>query len=157
MLLVSSSCVSVRIYCTVVATVPPPPVNPCDPSPCGPNSQCRVIGSQPACSCLPNYLGRPPNCRPECTISTECANNLACQNEKCVDPCPGSCGDNAKCTVVNHNSVCSCLPGYIGDPFVSCSLAPPRKETLSSLFVALTKPPPALCFCTGFFCNLCHV
>lgn len=112
----------------LVTTVPTIVENPCDPSPCGPNSQCRVVGSQPACSCLPNYIGRAPNCRPECTTNSECANNLACQNEKCRDPCPGTCGQNAQCTVVNHNPICSCLPGYEGDPVTVCNLIPPSKD-----------------------------
>lgn len=101
--------------------------NPCIPSPCGPNSQCRVIDTQPACSCLPNFIGRPPNCRPECINDSECPNNLACKNEKCRDPCSGSCGVNAQCTVINHISVCSCLQGYSGDPLTSCLLVPPCK------------------------------
>lgn len=114
------------IYFFSIAPAPPKEiVNPCDPSPCGPNSQCRVIGTQPACSCLPNYIGRAPNCRPECTLNAECPSNLACVNEKCRDPCPGACATFAKCTVVNHNAVCSCLPGYIGDASSSCTLAPP--------------------------------
>lgn len=112
----------------LVTTLPTIVENPCDPSPCGPNSQCRVVGSQPACSCLPNYIGRAPNCRPECTTSNECPNNLACQNEKCRDPCPGTCGQNAQCTVVNHNPICSCLPGYEGDPVTLCNLIPPSKN-----------------------------
>ncbi|KAF4526820.1 hypothetical protein B566_EDAN018173, partial [Ephemera danica] len=98
--------------------------NPCVPSPCGPNSQCRVVGSHSACSCLPNYIGRPPNCRPECVINAECASNLACRNERCTDPCPGSCGSNAKCTVVNHNPMCTCFPGYSGDATRGCNLTP---------------------------------
>lgn len=102
--------------------------NPCEPTPCGPNSQCRVIGTQPACSCLLNYIGRPPNCRPECTTNSECANNLACKNEKCINPCSGLCGFNAICTVVNHNAICTCLPGYIGDALTSCQLPPPPSK-----------------------------
>lgn len=102
--------------------------NPCEPTPCGPNSQCRVIGTQPACSCLPNYVGRSPNCRPECTTNSECANNLACKNEKCINPCSGLCGSNAICTVVNHNAICTCLPGYIGDALTSCQLPPPPSK-----------------------------
>ncbi|VEN46221.1 unnamed protein product [Callosobruchus maculatus] len=118
------------IRCVKIESPPPPKQigNPCIPSPCGPNSQCRVVGSQPACSCLPNFIGRPPNCRPECINDSECPNNLACRNEKCTDPCPGSCGVNAQCTVVNHSPTCSCLPGYIGDPFNACSLPPPSTE-----------------------------
>lgn len=99
-----------------------PSGNPCVPSPCGPNSQCRAIGNTPACSCVSNYIGRPPNCRPECVINAECPGNLACQNEKCQDPCPGSCGIHATCRVVKHTPVCTCIPGYTGDPFAGCSL-----------------------------------
>lgn len=102
--------------------------NPCVPSPCGPNSQCRVIGNQGACSCLPNYVGRPPNCRPECTINAECASNKACRNERCVDPCIGYCGENALCSVVKHNPVCTCNTGYEGDPLTRCTITVvPRK------------------------------
>lgn len=103
--------------------------NPCVPSPCGLNSQCRVIGSQAACSCLPNYIGRAPNCRPECTINEECPSNLACQNERCKDPCPGSCGSFTTCVVIKHAPTCQCVTGYTGDPFSGCSISPPRKTS----------------------------
>lgn len=96
------------------------PTNPCIPSPCGPNAQCRVVGSSPACSCLESYIGRPPNCRPECTINEECPPNLACQNERCRDPCIGSCGVHATCVTVKHAPHCNCEIGYTGDPFAGC-------------------------------------
>lgn len=107
--------------------IPPPPAktrpveNPCIPSPCGPNSECRVINEQASCSCLPNYVGAAPNCRPECVVNTDCPSNLACITEKCRDPCPGSCGFNAECRVQNHIPICSCLPDYTGDSFTECS------------------------------------
>jgi len=41
---------------------------------------------------------------------------------KCRDPCPGTCGQNAECHVVNHLPVCTCLNGYNGDPFKYCSV-----------------------------------
>lgn len=104
------------------------PLNPCIPSPCGPNSQCRAVGDIPACSCLPNYVGRTPNCRPECTINSECAPNLACINERCRDPCPGSCGFSAICNVVNHSPVCICQTGFTGDPFSGCQPIPSKMK-----------------------------
>jgi len=100
----------------------------CYPSPCGPNSQCQIIAGQPACSCLTNFQGSPPNCRPECTISAECPSQLACVNQRCQDPCPGSCGLNARCHVLNHVPVCSCQDGYSGDPFTQCSPIPMATE-----------------------------
>lgn len=107
-----------------------PSANPCLPSPCGPNSQCRLLGGNPACSCLSGFVGRAPNCRPECTIDSECSRHLSCQRERCRDPCPGSCGPLAICRVVNHNPVCTCLPGHIGDPFSGCTQAPTSKAKL---------------------------
>lgn len=101
--------------------------NPCNPSPCGPNSQCKVINQQPVCSCLPEYIGSPPGCRPECTVSVECPLDKACINQKCSDPCPGSCGINANCVVVNHSPVCSCENENAGDPFTRCFPIPRKK------------------------------
>lgn len=98
------------------------PIDPCVPSPCGPYSNCRVIDTRPVCSCQANYYGAPPYCRPECTINSECAMDRACINQKCVDPCPGSCGYNARCRVINHSPICTCNPGYTGNPFEHCSL-----------------------------------
>lgn len=66
-------------------------------------------------------LGAPPNCRPECLIHADCPTKLACLQSKCRDPCTGSCGFNAKCTVINHQPVCSCESGYQGDPFSGCN------------------------------------
>lgn len=106
-------------------------INPCVPSPCGPNSVCQAYGTTPSCSCLPNYIGNPPNCRPECTINSECSSNLACIREKCKDPCPGSCGVNAQCNVFNHVPVCTCPEGFTGDPFSSCHPKPAPRKNLS--------------------------
>mgnify|MGYP002715703599 CR=1 FL=1 len=102
------------------------PENLCTPSPCGPNSQCREINDQAVCSCLPNYIGTPPGCRPECTSSSECPLNKACINQKCTDPCPGTCGQNARCEVINHSPICSCNSGFTGDSFTRCYPIPGR-------------------------------
>lgn len=96
------------------------PIYPCTPSPCGPNSQCKELNNQAVCSCLPSFIGNPPMCRPECTTSAECSTNLACVNKKCVDPCPGVCGQSAYCRVVNHSPLCICNSGFTGDPFSIC-------------------------------------
>lgn len=85
-----------RCYPEVIERDPPPKLNPCLPSPCGPNSECKVIRDTAACSCLVNYIGSPPNCRPECTINPECPRDKACMKQRCVDPCPGVCGGKLK-------------------------------------------------------------
>ena len=73
------------------------------------------------CSCLSNFMGSPPNCRPECVSNSECPTNLACINRKCKDPCPGVCGQNAHCHVISHTPNCVCSAGQTGDPFTSCN------------------------------------
>lgn len=95
--------------------------DPCRPSPCGPNSECLSRGGNPSCSCLKDFVGSPPNCRPECVTNSECLSNQACINQHCRDPCPGVCGSNAQCRVVNHTPMCYCDVGYTGDPFSLCT------------------------------------
>lgn len=101
------------------------------PSPCGPFSQCRNVHGSASCSCLPEYIGMPPNCHPECINSYECPSNRACIRQKCADPCPGSCGLMAICNVFNHIPTCTCPHDYTGDPFSYCSPAPPVKRKCS--------------------------
>lgn len=94
-----------------------PPNDPCYPSPCGSNAQC----ADGVCTCLPEYQGDPySGCRPECVLSTECPRDKACIRNKCSDPCPGTCGQDAICDVVNHIPMCSCPQGKSGNPFVLC-------------------------------------
>ena len=106
------------------ATLRPLPPNPCSSHPCGPNALCSVVNGQADCACVANMIGTAPNCRPECIISSDCPSNSACINQKCVDPCPGSCSSNADCRVVNHSPVCSCTQGFQGDGFRDCRPIP---------------------------------
>lgn len=94
--------------------------NPCVPSPYGQFAQCINHNGFGVCKCLTNYYGNPPNCRPECTINSDCSNIKACINERCVDPCPGACGLNTVCNVINHTPNCVCRSGYEGDAFIRC-------------------------------------
>lgn len=144
--------------------------NPCSPSPCGPNSQCRNINDHAVCSCLQSYVGVPPQCRPECVVSSECAINQACNNQKCIDPCVGTCGLNARCEVKNHSPICSCPSGMTGDPFQRCIvvIAEPVEEPKTPRDPCLPTPcgPNSVCnrngetpVCTcasGYFGNAPH-
>lgn len=96
-------------------------------NPCGLYSVCRSYDKQPVCSCQPGYVGLPPNCRPECTLNADCIGTRVCVNNRCTNPCPGSCAPQALCSVANHIPLCTCPEGYTGDPFVMCSLILPRK------------------------------
>lgn len=108
-------------------TLTPTLRDPCSPTPCGPNSECRATGldlATPSCTCLRGFIGQPPSCRPECIINSECPSEQACINQKCRDPCPGACGFNAICRVINHTPTCSCNEGFIGNPFTNCEPKP---------------------------------
>lgn len=79
-------------------------------------------------------------CRPECITSSDCRQSQACSNQKCRDPCPGTCGVNAKCQVISHNPICSCTPGYTGNAFMNCYQIREYKITISLTLIFL------LCF-----------
>lgn len=98
--------------------------NPCQPSPCGANSVCKENNGQAVCSCLPEFRGSPPGCRPECVVSAECPFDRVCVNQKCINPCPDPCGRNAICRVINRNPICSCQQGFTGDAFTICFPVP---------------------------------
>lgn len=124
-------------------------VNPCSPSPCGSNSQCREVNEQAVCSCLPTYVGSPPNCRPECVVSSECARDKACISQKCSDPCPGTCGTNANCRVNNHSPICTCRNEYTGDPFTRCFAIPRKLEKCSYTRIQLFLIPSQFSSCSN--------
>ena len=60
---------------------------------------------------------------PECRDNSECPPHTACINRQCLNPCAvlDPCATNAYCRVQNHEPVCTCPPGYLGDPRVSCT------------------------------------
>ena len=107
--------------------------NPCVPSPCGANAECRVVGDAPSCSCLAGFLGLPPYCKPECISNSECPAHLACMNQKCRNPCEGSCGANAECRVVSHTPMCVCPSDFTGDPFTQCTMKPRKHRSYTEL------------------------
>lgn len=119
----------------------PSPASACNPSPCGPFSECRDVGGIPRCSCAPTYVGTPPLCRPECVVNSECQANRACVSRRCVNPCTLACGVDAECRVINHNPVCSCPAQYTGDSLSICFPAPKRKQQCyQSPFSCLSQP-----------------
>lgn len=110
-----------------IVVLPPPSEvsNPCDPSPCGANAICKERNGAGSCICLPEYFGDPyVACKPECVINTDCPRDKACINNKCKNPCLGTCGTNAECEVLNHVPSCFCIDGYTGNPAIACHLLP---------------------------------
>lgn len=98
-------------------------MNPCSPSPCGANAICKEQNGAGSCTCLPEYFGNPyESCRPECIMNSDCPTYHSCVLNKCIDPCPGVCGTNAECIVVNHKPRCNCANGYTGDAYRFCHI-----------------------------------
>lgn len=111
----------------VLAIILPYPnqTQPCIPSPCQNGDICEVYNDQIAIcnSCSgPNAIIN-PMCRPECLMDSDCPFDKACLSRKCSDPCPGSCGVNARCATIYHNPVCSCPTGLYGNPYEYCSVS----------------------------------
>lgn len=120
------------VGCSIIPIGPPIERDHCNPSPCGENAQCSVMNGLVRCNCIPPNIGNPyaGGCRPECTINADCPNHLACLSKHCRDPCKGLCGVNAECSVTNHIPSCTCIPGYIGDPFRTC-----KQELMPSMLL----------------------
>lgn len=107
------------------------PSTPCDPNPCGTNAQCKTQNGAINCVCPAGYVGDPySSCRPECVLNTDCPRDQSCSRNRCIDPCPGTCGINADCRVANHIPVCGCKEAFTGDPYESCRPIPAKRKAL---------------------------
>ncbi len=99
--------------------------------------------TQHLCSCIQDYVGDPYTaCGPECVEDSNCAYILACLGGKCRDPCPGSCGRQAECRVINHVPSCYCPEGYTGNPLSSCREIIEPREFFPNF---------------GLMCNICDM
>lgn len=60
----------------------------------------------------------------ECSSDQECANNKACINQICSDPCQlattSVCAYNAECRVQMHRPICVCREGLTGNAQNQC-------------------------------------
>jgi hypothetical protein len=99
--------------------------DPCDPSPCGPNTECEVgRAGNPICRCLPTYIPQPDTitgCGRECERDPDCRQGMVCASYRCQprpDPClPSPCGPNTQCNENRQgNPVCTCLEGFQPQP-----------------------------------------
>lgn len=108
--------------------------NPCAKSDvCTPEQTCTVFDSLPLrtviCKCpidmVTDATGR---CviikqdQPICRTDADCADNDKCIRGNCILACRvDQCGINAQCLSNGHRAVCSCAPGYEGNPHIECS------------------------------------
>lgn len=105
--------------------------NPCYVlEPCNRPAACEVVSTLPVrtmiCICPSGYISSgsgsckaiPPVTDVACTADSQCPSDLACVNGICKNPC--NCGPNAECFVKNNKPICSCVPGYEGNPNLEC-------------------------------------
>lgn len=114
-------------------------IDPCSSianPPCAQNALCYVQNHMAACRC-PEYLpnGNPysycertpviPN-EPECRRDTECPSQLACIDNKCVNPCDklSPCATTAHCSVLDttpvRTMICTCPDGWVPNDDSEC-------------------------------------
>lgn len=106
--------------------------NPCtELEPCQRPAMCQTVSTLPVrtmiCECPPGYISSgsgtckatpPVKTIGECIDDSECPTDRACINAICRDPC--DCGPNSECRIKDHKPICSCLPGYDGNPNLEC-------------------------------------
>lgn len=102
--------------------------NPCTygGTKCGRGAECLAQNHQANCICPAGTQGNPLiSCvRGICQYNEDCLDDEACDrlNRVCRKVCDiDSCAENARCEGRNHQPVCSCLPGLLGNPYVQCS------------------------------------
>uniref|UniRef100_A0A0K2TAS5 Putative LOC101893139 [Musca domestica] n=1 Tax=Lepeophtheirus salmonis TaxID=72036 RepID=A0A0K2TAS5_LEPSM len=105
--------------------------NPCEVlKPCAEQAICHVIESLPVkpmtCECPDGYVkGELKGCKTlppiisGCERNDDCSNSTSCINAICRSPC--ACGLNADCKIIDHQPVCTCKPGFYGDPEIECT------------------------------------
>merc|ERR1719249_85218 len=65
---------------------PPAPKDPCNPTPCGPNTTCtKSPNGNAICRCIANFIPKPDTitgCGPECVRDPDCERGFICDNQR---------------------------------------------------------------------------
>lgn len=71
-----------------------------------------------------------------CDGDDECPDYNACRNKKCINPCAEDdpCAQSANCKVIDHQPVCTCPDGFIGDPRTECRSRKNKTNHLIKIF-----------------------
>lgn len=103
-------------------------------NPCAPGALCRDKPGSYECVCPVDTVGDPyvKGCKSSigCTSDHDCPVDKECgTNGQCISPCH-ICGPNAECTVRDHEAICICAHGLIGEAYnltIGC-YPPPTTE-----------------------------
>ena len=102
-------------------------------NPCAEGAICRDKPGSYECVCPIDTTGDPyvKGCKPVvgCTTDHDCPNDRECDTvyKQCISPCH-ICGPFAECTVRDHEAICICTHGKIGEPYnkqIGCFSPPP--------------------------------
>lgn len=109
-------------------------INPCAKSDvCSAEQECKVLDTLPLrtvlCQCPTdtiadnNGLCQPiKHPQPACSVDSDCNDSDRCLRGNCIESCKiDNCGVNAQCRAHNHQSTCTCAPGYTGNAHVECT------------------------------------
>lgn len=96
-----------------------------DGSSCGTQATCYGANHRAVCECPPGMSGNPEIAcvLVGCRSSSDCPSDRACINAECANPCAAAnpCQAPAECKVYNHQTDCSCPPGFVGDLGRGCA------------------------------------
>ncbi|KAI1292053.1 Latent-transforming growth factor beta-binding protein 4 [Halotydeus destructor] len=104
----------------------------CEENPCAPGAICKDKPGSYECNCPVDTIGDPyvKGCQPivGCTTDHDCPFDRECDSSKqCISPCH-VCGPDAECTVSDHQAICVCTHGKVGEPYnkdIGCFTPPP--------------------------------
>lgn len=111
------------------------PISLCEGNnPCARGAVCRDKPGSYECTCPVDTIGDPyiKGCQPVtgCTTDHDCPADRECATSRqCISPCH-ICAHNAECTARDHEAICVCAHGMIGEPYnatIGC-YAPPIVE-----------------------------
>lgn len=96
----------------------------CDQYPCGRQTICKGVAHRPVCSCRDGFFGDPrKGCvKKDCESDNDCSDEKYCEQHVCKIACLTGkpCGENSVCSSEKHRRLCSCKPGYTGNPNTGC-------------------------------------
>lgn len=108
--------------------------NPCTiANVCTLDQECRVLNTLPLrtviCQCpVDTVIDQNGRCKQiiqvtsQCVTDSNCPETDKCIRGSCIEACKVDiCGVNAQCTPRGHRGLCTCAPGYVGNPHVECT------------------------------------
>jgi len=65
----------------------------------------------------------------QCQVDSDCSDRDKCVRGNCIEACRiDHCGVNAQCNSRSHQAVCTCAPGYSGNPHTECTNIPRQPD-----------------------------